>query len=35
MQGMLREKLRSVQLEKASESYIRELKQSAVVELKI
>jgi parvulin-like peptidyl-prolyl isomerase len=35
MQGMLREKLRSAQLEKASESYIRELKQSAVVELKI
>jgi peptidyl-prolyl cis-trans isomerase SurA len=35
MQGALREKLRSSQLEKASESYIRELKQSAVVELKI
>jgi peptidyl-prolyl cis-trans isomerase SurA len=35
MQGSLREKLRSAQLEKASESYIRELKDSAVVELKI
>jgi peptidyl-prolyl cis-trans isomerase SurA len=35
MEASLREKLRTAQLEKASESYIQELKQSAVVELKI
>jgi len=35
MQGALRERLRAAQMEKASESYIRELKQSAVVEVKI
>jgi len=35
MEATLREKLRAAQLEKASESYIQELKQSAVVELKI
>jgi peptidyl-prolyl cis-trans isomerase SurA len=35
MEGTLREKLRAAQVEKASELYIQELKQSAVVELKI
>lgn len=35
MQATLREKLRAAQMEKASEAYIQELKQSAVVELKI
>lgn len=35
MQATLREKLRTSQLEKASEAYIQELKQSAVVEVKI
>lgn len=35
MQATLREKLRTSQLEKASEAYIQELKQSAVVDVKI
>ncbi len=35
MQATIREKLRTGQLERASESYIQELKQTAVVEVKI
>ena len=35
MQPAIREKLRTAQLEKASESYIQELKQTAVIEVKI
>ncbi len=35
MEASLREKLRTAQMEKASDSYIQELKQSAVVDLKI
>jgi peptidyl-prolyl cis-trans isomerase SurA len=35
MEAGLREKLRTAQMEKASDSYIQELKQSAVVEVKI
>jgi len=35
MQAAIREKLRSAQLEKASEAYIQELKQTAVIEVKI
>ncbi len=35
MEASLREKLRTSQMEKASDSYIQELKQSAVVDLKI
>lgn len=35
MQPAIREKLRSAQLEKASDAYIQELKQTAVIEVKI
>jgi peptidyl-prolyl cis-trans isomerase SurA len=35
MQAAIREKLRSAQLEKASDAYIQELKQTAVIEVKI
>ena len=35
MQAAIREKLRTAQLEKASDAYIQELKLTAVIEVKI